>query len=558
MPTTRTLNPLPFLELEPHRFEDLVRQLAYDFRLWRSLEAIGRSGGDEGIDIRGVEAVDDERNDDDESGDDATRPPPEERLWIFQCKRERAISPKQIKTIVAESLASLVTPPHGFVLAVGGDVSKKARDAFRAEMITRKVTQFEVWARGELEDQLFQPQNDRLLFAYFGLSLQPRRRSLTTTLRRRIAIKKQLMGLFAAAESKHNELVVLLRDPSDNSYPGYTDEGHKTGRWLACPALSANLPYSLMVAHHHYVACVTPAGDAWDAYFDDDVISERIDHALRNGNSPLAQDLTTESSASAAAFVEEYIDEHDRATLVELRFVEFDRVLAIDPIGDEVYPFPHLFIEFDAESGPFTNSVVRQLHRRRGYTIGTPFTLDPADGTRRDIFPRPLPKRGEPPPKAFDATLGAETSIAIKPEKLDSFLPTATATPSPVRGRPSDDGFQEGFNEFERWKNDVALPVFSGFVHALRARGHRARVVLRSVSPDQGERTESVELRADIGRYQESSVRAEYSGYRGWQFSTTPADATPAYGAIKQVTLNDLDAAKLEEKVVAVLKRGAK
>jgi hypothetical protein len=83
--------------------------------------------------------------------------------------------------------------------------------------------------------------------------------------------------------------------------------------------------------------------------------------------------------------------------------------------------------------------------------------------------------------------------------------------------------------------------------------------VLRSVSRDHGERTESVEFRADIaGRYQETTVRAEYSGYRGWHFSTTPADATPAYGALKQVTLSDLDAAKLEEKVVAVLKRGAK
>jgi hypothetical protein len=50
--TTRTLNPLPFQDLEPRRFEDLIRQLAYDFREWKSLEAIGRSGADEGMDIR--------------------------------------------------------------------------------------------------------------------------------------------------------------------------------------------------------------------------------------------------------------------------------------------------------------------------------------------------------------------------------------------------------------------------------------------------------------------------------------------------------------------------
>jgi len=43
---TRTTGPLHFEDLEPHRFEDLVRRLIYDFRPWRQLEAAGRSGGD--------------------------------------------------------------------------------------------------------------------------------------------------------------------------------------------------------------------------------------------------------------------------------------------------------------------------------------------------------------------------------------------------------------------------------------------------------------------------------------------------------------------------------
>lgn len=50
--TTRTLNPLHFEDLEPHRFEDLVRQLIYDFRHWQSIEATGRLGADEGVDSR--------------------------------------------------------------------------------------------------------------------------------------------------------------------------------------------------------------------------------------------------------------------------------------------------------------------------------------------------------------------------------------------------------------------------------------------------------------------------------------------------------------------------
>jgi hypothetical protein len=51
--TSRTFGLLPFENLEPRRFEDLVRQLAYDFRPWRALEATGRAEGDEGFDARG-------------------------------------------------------------------------------------------------------------------------------------------------------------------------------------------------------------------------------------------------------------------------------------------------------------------------------------------------------------------------------------------------------------------------------------------------------------------------------------------------------------------------
>jgi hypothetical protein len=55
---TRTFHPLPFEHLEPKRFEDLVRQLTYDFRPWRQLEPTGRAGSDDGFDARGFEIVD--------------------------------------------------------------------------------------------------------------------------------------------------------------------------------------------------------------------------------------------------------------------------------------------------------------------------------------------------------------------------------------------------------------------------------------------------------------------------------------------------------------------
>lgn len=46
---TKTYGPIHFEDLDPHRFEDLVRELIYDFRDWQSIEATGRTGSDEGL-----------------------------------------------------------------------------------------------------------------------------------------------------------------------------------------------------------------------------------------------------------------------------------------------------------------------------------------------------------------------------------------------------------------------------------------------------------------------------------------------------------------------------
>ena len=54
---TKTLNPLHFEDLEPHRFEDLVRQIIYDFKEWSLLEPTGRLGSDDGYDARGFEII---------------------------------------------------------------------------------------------------------------------------------------------------------------------------------------------------------------------------------------------------------------------------------------------------------------------------------------------------------------------------------------------------------------------------------------------------------------------------------------------------------------------
>ena len=96
---TTTLNPLHFEDLEPHRFEDLVRQLAYDFRSWERIEAVGRAGSDEGADIIAVEALR-EFGSSSEDGDLGDRG----RLWVIQCKARKNDS-TQTSSYLCEKVA---------------------------------------------------------------------------------------------------------------------------------------------------------------------------------------------------------------------------------------------------------------------------------------------------------------------------------------------------------------------------------------------------------------------------------------------------------------------
>ena len=74
-----------------------MRQLIYDFRTWRSLEATGRSGSDDGFDARAFETIletQDELNQDDDETIEAVKS--EDRVWLVQCKREKSINPKKL------------------------------------------------------------------------------------------------------------------------------------------------------------------------------------------------------------------------------------------------------------------------------------------------------------------------------------------------------------------------------------------------------------------------------------------------------------------------------
>ena len=89
-------------------------------------------------------------------------------------------------------------------------------------MRKQRVQEVYVWGKAELEDMLFQPKNDHLLFAYFGVSLAIRRRSLRTEIRSKLSMKKTVFigALRGRAQGYFNSVRKW------SSYP-YKDEGFK-------------------------------------------------------------------------------------------------------------------------------------------------------------------------------------------------------------------------------------------------------------------------------------------------------------------------------------------
>src|SRR5260221_14087432 len=209
---TRTLNPLPFEHLDPKRFEDLARQLVYEFRLWRRLEATGRMGSDDGFDARGWEVVGDPSAGEDEADaeeENLTRQ--QDRLWLVQCKREKTIGPTKMRAYLEEIGEEERRGLFGIIFIAACNLSKKTRDVLRNFAAENNIAEWHVWGTSELEDLLFQPKNDHLLFAYFGFSLAIRRRSIRTELRARLATKRKAINVFG--KGRHLHKVAVFRDP---------------------------------------------------------------------------------------------------------------------------------------------------------------------------------------------------------------------------------------------------------------------------------------------------------------------------------------------------------
>lgn len=392
--STRTLQPLHFEDLEPHRFEDLIRQLIYDFRQWGSLEAIGRSGSDEGIDIRGIESFQQpgymQEADVDDNLEAERDVPSEQREWIIQCKRERGIGPKKVRSIVSAYLSEAAQVPYGYVLAAACDFSKAARDAFRDVAVEYGVEEFRIWGKAEIEDQLFLPRNDHLLFAYFGISLQVRRRSARTMVRSRLATKRKVVSELGEVGIPSYK-TVLIRDPNDDDYPyiSSAEDFIETPRWRYWEFWGHEpADHVAFVAREHY------AYVNWDTR-EFDVLE---DHDAGVPASPELFGLERTSwdpkdlGEIYRVYCETNVPKDNRAWATELGAIHYDRILAVDEIGDAFNKGPHLLVDYRADGDPFGTRTPYLLRAGGGHGARS---MRADDGTRVAFFPDVIPDERE-------------------------------------------------------------------------------------------------------------------------------------------------------------------
>ncbi|MDO9006458.1 MAG: restriction endonuclease [Aquabacterium sp.] len=356
MITTRTIGPLHFEDLDPKRFEDLVRQLAYEFKPWRRLEATGRSGSDNGFDARGYEIV--ARRDqllasaeEDETVEERStlNEGIDDRLWLIQCKRERAIGPKALVKYLDDTVLGPDEKLHGLVFTAACDFSKKARDDFAKKCREMELEEWHLWGKAELEDRLFRPENDHLLFAYFGFSLTIRQRSQRADLRARLVMKRKANRILR----DHAHASLLLRSPDATEYPytGDLADFKKNPPWMVQPYRGMSHE-GLKFCVQRYFAYLSDDGKSWDAAM---VVNDARGHT--HEDPWLGEDRNGETRQTIYEFWST-IPEVNRAWLEVVGLVPFDDIVDIDDLGDEYVQVPHIYAQFvTGRRGPFKSFI---------------------------------------------------------------------------------------------------------------------------------------------------------------------------------------------------------
>jgi hypothetical protein len=325
--SSRTYNPLHFEDLEPKRFEDLVRQLAYDFRNWSEIEATGRSGNDGGFDVRAWEKVPTSDDEDDTKQD---------QPWLIQCKREKTIGPTKAEGY-AKDILKENKDLYGVLFVASCNLSKDTRDKLRGVLAEEGVQEVRIWSGAELEDQLFQPKNDNLLFAYFGFSLAHRKQSQKTKIKAKLATKKKMQKIFG----KRPHQQILVRDVEYKKYPNLNKKEFK----------GTDLPIKDMQILGYYHDGIILGDDRYHAYIDNEKkeydIEDRYNQMHLSSHQSDFYNDHDDAPKNRMAFFDYHRDTvpHEKKYYyLNICALPYDSIVDVDEEGDEYCSNPHIYV----------------------------------------------------------------------------------------------------------------------------------------------------------------------------------------------------------------------
>jgi len=334
---TKTTNPIHFEDLDPKRFEDLVRELIYDFRDWQTIEATGKGGGDDGFDIRAYERATTTTVDDD--GNEVVRPM-DGNLWMIQCKREKTVPPSKIKKILEDIDPD--DPPYGYILAAATNFSKKAYDTFRDELTKLGVLEFYLWGNATLETELHQPKNDRILFTFFGISNVRRRRTRATEIRSEVTNKNRVMRTLGDSLA-HSW--ILARDSKDRHYPyesKYADFVERP-RWKEFEVVELH-PRGVIVLMKQCYAFLDEAKKTFDLAEPPILL-----HNPYNRRHDTEHDREEQEEREKIGLVRDFwerLPKKNQAMFYRNGIIRYEDMLVIDDKGDSWSEIPHIFVDF--------------------------------------------------------------------------------------------------------------------------------------------------------------------------------------------------------------------
>lgn len=374
---TRTYGPIHFEDLDPHRFEDLIRELIYDYKDWQSIEATGRSGSDEGFDVRAYEKTEIISSAENENNEEAVEiHPMEGNLWMIQGKREKEIGPKKIETIISD--IDTKNPPYGYILAASANFSKDSYDVFREELRKKGVMEFYLWGKAELEDMLHLPKNDRILFTFFGISLVSKRRTRATEIRSTINVKNKLYRTVGDGDQFSQS--ILVRDLKDIHYPyeGEYKNFRTKPRWREYVAYGHH-PLGLWCHSHEYFAYIDTEKKEWDFSKEVDLVHrEREDEDERQEKF---------EKINLVEDVWDFLPRKKQGHFVIDFLIKYADIVVVDDKGDAYYNFPHLYIDFWGDMGPFAGC-------RNILEIGNQEIELTKNYERISVFPKKFKKEG--------------------------------------------------------------------------------------------------------------------------------------------------------------------